>query len=384
MAGENISPNMGMPIPGVAVTDGPQWAADLDNCLTIVDGHTHTPGSGVQLTPASLNINSDLPFNGNNAITLRSVRFSPQVLPLSLPADIGSLYESGVDLFYNDGNGNQIQLTRAGAVTGTPGSISNLLPPASVTFVAGTATFVFQSAANTPANIDGASFVLRNLTIGSAGLTLSPPNAMGSDFSIVLPSLPSAQAIVEMDVSGNMTASPSAFLALPMPGAVILYAGSSQPSGWLFCNGSAVSRATYANLFAAIGTTYGPGDGVTTFNLPNTQNNVPMGAGGSYTLGSIGGEAAHVLSVSEMPNHTHSNGAHTHSGTTGTELGTSGILNISPSFGPNAGGGTQGSFGNHTHNLMINPASITIDATGGGLGHNNIQPFLAFNYIIKT
>jgi len=70
------------------------------------------------------------------------------------------------------------------------------------------------------------------------------------------------------------------------PASVFPYAGASAPEGWLICNGSAVSRTTYAALFAAIGTTYGSGDGSTTFNLPNTQGVFLRGAG-SQTISAI-------------------------------------------------------------------------------------------------
>lgn len=93
-------------------------------------------------------------------------------------------------------------------------------------------------------------------------------------------------------------------------GSVILYAGSSAPSGWLFCDGSAVSRTTYAALFAAIGTTFGAGDGSTTFNLPDTRGKTPIGAGAGTgltprTLGQNGGEEKHQLTVDELAKHIH-------------------------------------------------------------------------------
>lgn len=206
MAGETSSPSMNMPIPGVAVTNGPEWASDLNTCLTIVDGHDHASGSGVQVNPAGININSDLPFNGNNAITLRSARFTPQSAPLALAADLGCLYESGVDLWYNDGLGNQVRITQSGGVAGSPGSISNLTPPASASYVAANGAFVWEQAANTSADMDFGSAIMRNDTANSKGLTLSPPAAMGADYNLVLPNLPSSQKFMTLDASGNMSA----------------------------------------------------------------------------------------------------------------------------------------------------------------------------------
>lgn len=195
-----------MPIPGVSLTAGPEWASDLNASLTILDGHNHSSGSGVQINPGGININSDLPFNINNATLLRSVRFSAQLSPLALAADLGCLYESGVDLWYNDANGNQIQITQGGGVAGSPGSIANLTSPASASYVSADGVFVWQQAADTSADMDFGSAIMRNDTANSKGLTLSPPAAMGADYSLVLPSLPASQKFMTLDASGNMSA----------------------------------------------------------------------------------------------------------------------------------------------------------------------------------
>lgn len=201
-----ISLDMNLPIPVVGVDPGPDWALNINSCLTIIDSHDHTSGKGIQITPNGLNINTDLSFAGNNATNLRSTRFIAQGSPLSLSSDLGCLYVSGSDLYFNDASGNQIRMTIAGGVNGSPGSISNLIAPASATYVSGTSTFVWQSAVNVAANMDNASVILRNQTINSKGLTLSPPNAMGSDYSIVLPFLPASQSFLTLDASGNMAA----------------------------------------------------------------------------------------------------------------------------------------------------------------------------------
>ena len=83
-------------------------------------------------------------------------------------------------------------------------------------------------------------------------------------------------------------------------GAVVMWSTVSAPSGYLMCAGAAVSRSTYAALFAAIGTTFGTGDGTTTFNLPNYNNRMPVGAGGTYALAATGGSADATL-----VSHTH-------------------------------------------------------------------------------
>lgn len=201
-----ISPNMGLVVPTVGVEIGPDWATDLNASLDIIDGHNHSAGQGVQVTPDGLNINSDLSFIGNNAISLRSTRFSPESSPISGVSDLNALSVSGVDLYYRDGSGNSIRMTQGGSIVGTSGSITGLVSPASATYIPGTQTFVWQSAAVTPANMDFASAIFRNLSASSKGLTLSPPNAMASDYTLTLPALPASTSIITVTSSGTMAA----------------------------------------------------------------------------------------------------------------------------------------------------------------------------------
>lgn len=207
MAFTILTPNMNLSVPIVGQEAGPQYATDINSCLTLIDQHNHTSGSGVQIPPAGLNINSDLTFSGNNATNLRSSRYNSQILPLALVNDINCVYVSGVDLYYNDSNSNQIRLTTSGHVNSGAGSISGLPSgTASANYNSGSGTFVFQSSTNTAANIDGGSFILRNNTASSHALTLSPPSALTSDYSITLPNLPSVLSILTIDTSGNMNA----------------------------------------------------------------------------------------------------------------------------------------------------------------------------------
>lgn len=110
------TPNMGLTTPIVGVTTSPTWALNVNSDLSIIDQHDHSSGNGVQITPAGLNITIDLPFNDNNATTLRSSRYTSQGSPLSLVTDIGCTYVSGADLYYNDTIGNQIRLTQSGSI----------------------------------------------------------------------------------------------------------------------------------------------------------------------------------------------------------------------------------------------------------------------------
>lgn len=202
---QTISPNMSMPIPIPGVTPGPDWANDINASLTIIDGHNHSPGNGVQITPSGININSDLTCNNNNVTGARSYRMQVQTAALVLASDLNQAYDVNGDLYFNDGVGNQIRMTQGGNVAGAAGTITGLPSgTASASYAAG--TFVFQSATSTAANIDAGSYIFRNNTASSFGVTLAPPNALGSDYSLVLPFLPSSQKIMTLDAAGNMAA----------------------------------------------------------------------------------------------------------------------------------------------------------------------------------
>src|ERR1700746_593909 len=93
-------------------------------------------------------------------------------------------------------------------------------------------------------------------------------------------------------------------------GVIVPYTSTTAPPTWMICDGSAISRATYPALFAICGTTFGAGDGSTTFNLPDLRGRVGVGAGqgaslSNRLLAAIGGEEAHVLTVAELASHTH-------------------------------------------------------------------------------
>jgi len=143
-------------------------------------------------------------------------------------------------------------------------------------------------------------------------------------------------------------------------GTVSAFAGSAAPTGYALCDGSAVNRTTQAALFAVIGTTYGIGDGSTTFNLPDLRGRVVAGMGGSLLSGTdaladTGGASTHTLTVDEMPSHSHSYTGYT-------------------SLGASGSGG----------NAQLSATSESTSSTGGGQAHNNVQPTIILNYIIKT
>lgn len=148
-------------------------------------------------------------------------------------------------------------------------------------------------------------------------------------------------------------------------GVITAYAGDTAPNGWLLCDGSAVSRTTYANLFSVLGTKCGAGDGSTTFNLPNIKGRSLVGVDPDDTdfnvVGKTGGEKTHTLTVDEIPSHNHA-------------------INYVYPF--NAGGyGTYLPATNQSNPTGQSPTDIK--STGGGQAHNNLSPYAAVNYIIS-
>lgn len=201
----------------------------------------------------------------------------------------------------------------------------------------------------------------------------------------------------------------------PTPtGSVIPFAGNFAPGGFLLCDGSEVSRSTYSRLFAVIGTTYGSGNNSTTFNLPNLAGKVvvgyDLGQSEFNALGESGGAKTHTLTTTELPTHTHSHtmssdGGHSHTGSI-SEQGNH--RHTQQDFVLNFDGfglGTYRAFrtrvditqssvftefaGTHNHDLTISEGgthshSVTIGSTGDSTAHNNLQPYITLNYIIKT
>lgn len=210
MSNYTTTPNMNLLIPTVGVDPGPDYANNVNADFTILDQHDHSPGAGVQITPAGLNINTDLSFQNNNLTTLRSLRLSPQLNPITLPSDVGCLYlvtatSDGSDLWFNTGNGTQIQITKDGALFGVGnGSIANLVAPASASYSSSISTFIWESNANTPANLDAGYIILRNNFANSKGLTLQPPAAMAADYALTLPNLPLATSFLTIDPTGTI------------------------------------------------------------------------------------------------------------------------------------------------------------------------------------
>ena len=183
-----------------------------------------------------------------------------------------------------------------------------------------------------------------------------------------------------------------------VPTATVLpFAGSALPGGFLFCDGTSYLTTQYPNLFTAIGYTYGGSGG--NFNVPNMAGNVPVGTGGTLglPLGGTYGEVTHTLTINEMPVHSHSASS---SSSSSSSVSDPSHRHASGSGGGFVNGGSgNGGVGQGVYQVQFNTysaysstgigvststtTSTSIGTTGGGAAHNNVQPSLALNYIIK-
>lgn len=208
MANTTLSPNMNLVVPTVGVDPGPDWANNLNASLNIIDSHNHSAGQGVQISPAGLDINSDLTMQVNNLTDTKSVIFEAQNSPLSGGAYIGCIYVSGKDLYYNDEDGNQVRITTGGNVNAGAGSITGL-PSGTASASFGGGAFTWRSATNTPATMNVGPLVVGAATLNSNTVTISPLTSLAASYSMTFPAaLPAATSIYAVSAAGaqNFTA----------------------------------------------------------------------------------------------------------------------------------------------------------------------------------
>lgn len=188
---------------------------------------------------------------------------------------------------------------------------------------------------------------------GTAGLLdFKDEDDMASNSATAIPSQQSVKAYVDSAGGGGVET-----------GVIAMWGTTSAPTGYLLCDGAAVSRTTYADLFAVISTTYGVGDGSTTFNVPDLKGKVPVGRDSGQTefdsMAETGGAKTHTLQTTEIPAHTHTMTAH------------------------NGADGNTCVDGSSSESNAFTTGHST-GSTGGGGAHNNLQPYIVVNFIIKT
>ena len=225
----------------------------------------------------------------------------------------------------------------------------------------------------------GTGFDLMNFNASGKSMAIGKMSEAGTNDTKL-------EIALDTDFSSIPTVNGNPIGAADVPvGTVLPYTSTSVPSGYLLCDGSAISRTTYAQLFAVIGTTYGSGDGSTTFNLPNLQGRFVLGKSGSYALASTGGAATVTLTTDQIPSHTHTQksctnpGDHAHNtwNTFSFRHASGGVTTTcTGDSGDGRGNATQGA-GGHTH-------TITLNDTGGGQAHNNMPPYITLVYMIKV
>jgi microcystin-dependent protein len=245
----------------------------------------------------------------------------------------------------------------------------------------GTSFFSAQTSSAGNFNVNGNLSVSGNETVtGTLGVTgaISGTTATFSGaISSVSPSFTGVPTAPTASAGTSTTQiATTAFVAqnAVLTGALLMWPTVSAPSGYLLCDGSAVSRTTYAALFAVIGTTFGAGDTTTTFNLPNYVNRMPIGVGSTAALAATGGSAdaivvshTHTASVSD-PGHSHT---------------VSGVM-AAADRNYTTFGGEAGTYTSRGTSGATTGISVTNSTTGSSGTNANLPPYLGINFIIKT
>lgn len=373
MSNTTLSPNMSLVVPTVSTDPGPDWSNNLNASLSILDQHNHSPGSGVQVTPAGLNINSDLAMNNHSLTNMKAAIFTPQ---LSF-STIEALYVSGVDLFYNDGNSNSVRITQGGAVSGATGTITGLPSgTASASYQSVSGTFQFQSATNTPANLSGASVLIAQQTTSPNFITLQSPNSLAAAYSITFPTAtPGTTSFLTMGTTGILAPSVSTvagIVASNIANATITTTQISATAGIL---GTQLANGTVTPTQLQLATPTISSTSIsfsTTATTPTTVTNL------NVSITSTGGKRIRVTIIPETDNSVYATMSCVCAGTTGQAMLNGYRLNFietnsSRQFGfIEAVNYTRIASSADTVQHFFNPCLVAVDsATTGGVATYN-------------
>lgn len=328
--------------------------------------------TGVRWRNAANNADLDLTVNASNLLTFNGSVLGTNSLT-NTHIYVGNASNQPADVAVS----GDITITNTGAVTIANSAITNVKVSASaaiaLTKLAST-TGYYWYVANT-------SGVLTPIAVTASKAVATDSNGLPTASTTTATELGYVAGVtsaIQTQINGLSAA------ILP-PGTMLDFGGSSAPTGFLACDGSAVSRSTYSALFSAISTTWGVGDGSTTFNLPGLARRTTIGSGGSgsgtigNSVGNTGGEETHTLTTPEIPSHTHTatvtDPGHTHGIGTGDNTNVNGRARSSQTAD------------NNIYTFSTNSATTGITVgnsnTGGGGSHNNIQPSAVVLKIIK-
>jgi microcystin-dependent protein len=250
-----------------------------------------------------------------------------------------------------------------------------------------------QIIAFTPHTTNGATVTLNVDTLGAKPLRSAPSVELPA--GVLVQGTPYVALYNSSDAAFYLQGFYGNPYSVPI-GGVLPYTGTTAPnSNFVLPYGQAISRTTYSSLFSLLSTTFGSGDGSTTFNVPDLRGRVVAGAdgmggvsanrltdavAGMDALGDAGGAQSHTLSTSEMPAHSHGV----------TDPGHNHGFSNNPFYGgtstatPAGGGSTASPSGAQTVSITSNTTGISIQNNGGGGAHNNVQPTIVLNYLLRV
>ena len=341
-------------------------------------------GSGAAVTAVSFDIVNDTSpqLGGNLSTNNKNIVFGDS----SGASDDRLTFGAGTDMsIYHDGSNSFITESGTGNLKIQGSQVAIESPDGGETLASfvddGAATLFYDNSAKIATDSAGIT-VTGQITVTGSNIVFEGATADAYETTFAVTDPTADRTITFPNSSGTVALTSDVSASLPS-GTIVPYAGSSAPSGYLLAYGQAVSRSTYSDLFSAIGTTYGVGDGSSTFNLPDLRGRTIAGQddmGGSSadrltnqtggvngdTLGGTGGSETHTLTTAQLAAHTHGAGSYT-------------------AALPASGSGTGGANMNQGTTSQVNlTVSGTSGSAGSGSAHNNVQPTIILNYIIKT
>ena len=205
----STTPNMSLVVPDVG-TSGPTYATQINSALDVIDAHDHTPGKGARIPPSGLNINADLPFNGNDAISLRSTRYVAQTAVLAASDDRNCVSSVNGNLYWNNSNGVPVQITAGNGLNfASLGTIGGDYGAAGVTasavYTDSLKTFSWLQAASTFAKMAVGDLALYSTTASTQAVSIKA-SASTAAYDYIFPiTAPAANTFMRMALGGQGT-----------------------------------------------------------------------------------------------------------------------------------------------------------------------------------